>query len=159
MDIFAVRSLYWQAWSLSCQLPKPCWGEAASPTGLCYRSCWRFCHKLIKLGVSKLVSVEANPAGWASGSPPRQMTKSWSCEIASLEKYKCNMNRSQWHQRWCATAPKGTGLWLSFSGVCLSSSLINKHWDPKGLQANKDHSHCFWFPKRTPCLPFRMSLE
>lgn len=90
-----------------------------------------------------------NLAGQASWSPPSQMTKSWSCETLSLEMHKCNMNRK--NVVW-SCPQEYWALVVILCDICpLSQSY--KNWDPKAVEAKKDHPHCYWF-LRTPCLPW-----
>lgn len=144
MFFLVVRNLYWQPWSLCYQLPKPCWEKAGSL-------------QQVQLGKSRCVPVEEkskafwrNLAGQASWSPPSQMTKSWSCETLSLERHKCNRNRK--NVVW-SCPQEYWALVVILCDICpLSQSY--KNWDPKAVEAKKDHPHCYWFLRRTPCLPW-----
>lgn len=95
----------------------------------------------------------------ASGRPPCQMAKSWSCEILSLERYKYDRNKEQWHQCFSALVPESIGLWgIVLRSIYLSPSLISSGTQ-RGCEPKKMISHCFWFLKRTPRFSFRMCRE
>lgn len=143
MFFFVVRNLYWQPWSLCYQLPKPCWESRLSPAGSTGK---KWCVPVEEKSKASGETWQARPVG--------VLQVRWqNLDLVKLYHSK-GINAIGTERMLSGLVPKSTGLWLSSSVIFGPLSQSYKNWDPKAVEAKKDHPHCYWFLRRTPCLPW-----